>query len=35
MMMFYEGVIVEQGSPAQIFEAPTNDRTKLFLSMML
>ena len=35
MMMFDEGVIVEQGSPAQIFEAPSNDRTKLFLSQML
>ena len=35
MMMFDEGVIVEQGSPAQIFEAPTSDRTKLFLSQIL
>ena len=35
MMMFDEGVIVEQGSPAQVFVAPTNDRTKLFMSQML
>ena len=35
MMMFDEGVIVEEGSPSQIFEAPTIDRTKLFLSQML
>ncbi|MBQ10998.1 MAG: amino acid ABC transporter ATP-binding protein [Planctomyces sp.] len=35
MIMFDEGVIVEQGSPAQIFEAPTSDRTKLFLSQIL
>ncbi len=31
MMMFDGGAIVEEGSPAQMFEAPTNDRTKLFL----
>ena len=35
MMMFDEGVIVEEGSPSQIFEAPTSDRTKLFLSQNL
>ena len=35
MMMFDEGVIVEEGSPSQIFEAPTSDRTKLFLSQIL
>ena len=35
MMMFDEGVIVEEGSPEQIFEAPTSDRTKLFLSQIL
>ncbi|HAI09147.1 MAG TPA: glutamine ABC transporter ATP-binding protein, partial [Dehalococcoidia bacterium] len=28
-------VIVEEGSPSQIFEAPTSDRTKLFLSQIL
>jgi len=35
MMMFDEGVIVEEGSPEQIFEAPKSDRTKLFLSQIL
>ena len=35
MMMFDGGEIVEEGSPAQIFEAPTNVRTKLFLSQIL
>ena len=35
MMMFDEGVIVEEGSPSQIFEAPTSDRTKLFLFQIL
>ncbi len=35
MMMFDEGVIVEEGSPEQIFEAPRSDRTKLFLSQIL
>jgi polar amino acid transport system ATP-binding protein len=35
MMMFYEGVIVEEGSPSQIFETPTSDRTKLSLSQNL
>ncbi len=35
MMMFDEGVIVEEGSPFQIFESPTSDRTKLFLSQIL
>ena len=35
MMMFDEGVIVEEGSPSQIFEAPTSDRTKLFLPQNL
>ena len=34
MMMFDGGAIVEEGSPAQMFEAPTNDRTKLFLSQI-
>ena len=33
--MFDDGVIVEEGSPSQIFEAPTSDRTKLFLSQIL
>jgi general L-amino acid transport system ATP-binding protein len=35
MMMFDEGVIVEEGSPEQIFEAPSSDRTKQFLSQIL
>ena len=35
MMMFDEGVIVEEGTPHQIFEDPQNDRTKLFLSQIL
>ncbi len=34
-MMFDEGVIVEEGSPEQIFEAPSSDRTKQFLSQIL
>ena len=35
LMMFDEGVIVEEGPPEQIFENPQNDRTKLFLSQIL
>ena len=35
MIMFDEGVIVEEGPPEQIFENPQNDRTKLFLSQIL
>ena len=35
MLMLDEGVIVEQGSPAQIFEAPTSNRTKRYLSQIL
>ena len=34
MMMFDEGVIVEEGPPEQIFEDPQSDRTKLFLSQI-
>ena len=30
-----QGVIMEQGSPQQIFEAPQNERTKSFLSKVL
>jgi len=30
-----EGVIMEEGTPEQIFENPQNDRTKLFLSKVL
>ena len=35
MIMFDEGVIVEEGPPEQIFENPQSDRTKLFLSQIL
>jgi general L-amino acid transport system ATP-binding protein len=35
MIFFDDGVIVEQGPPAQIFSAPQHDRTKLFLSQIL
>ncbi|HCF70283.1 MAG TPA: peptide ABC transporter ATP-binding protein, partial [Syntrophomonas sp.] len=30
-----EGIIMEEGSPAQIFDNPTNPRTKSFLSKVL
>ena len=35
MMMFDEGIVVEEGPPEQIFEDPQSDRTKLFLSQIL
>ena len=35
MVYFDEGVIIEEGPPKQIFEAPTHDRTKRFLSQIL
>ena len=35
MMMFDEGIIVEDGPPQQIFDAPQEERTKLFLSQIL
>ena len=35
MVFFDDGVIVEQGTPEQIFDAPQHDRTKLFLSQIL
>ena len=35
MMMFDEGTILEAGTPAQIFDDPQNERTKLFLSQIL
>ena len=35
MVFFDDGVIVEEGPPAQIFEAPEHDRTKRFLSQIL
>jgi ABC-type polar amino acid transport system ATPase subunit len=30
-----EGVIVESGTPEEIFDNPQNERTKLFLSKVL
>jgi general L-amino acid transport system ATP-binding protein len=35
MVFFDEGLIVEEGPPAQIFGAPQQERTKLFLSQIL
>jgi general L-amino acid transport system ATP-binding protein len=35
MYFFDEGVIVESGTPKQIFEAPQEARTRLFLSQIL
>lgn len=35
MMMFDEGIIVEEGTPAQIFDNPQRERTKLFLSQII
>ncbi len=35
MVLFDEGVIVEEGPPQQIFEAPTQERTRQFLSQIL
>ena len=35
VVMMDEGVVVEEGSPAQIFGAPTQERTKSFLSKIL
>jgi general L-amino acid transport system ATP-binding protein len=35
MVFFDHGVIVEQGPPSQIFEAPEHERTKRFLSQIL
>jgi polar amino acid transport system ATP-binding protein len=35
VVMMDEGVVVEEGTPAQIFGAPTQDRTKTFLSKIL
>ena len=35
MIFFDQGLIVEQGTPEQIFTAPKEDRTKLFLSQIL
>lgn len=35
MFFFDQGVIVESGSPEEIFSSPKEDRTKLFLSQIL
>ena len=35
LIMFDQGMIVEEGPPEQIFDDPQNDRTKLFLSQIL
>jgi general L-amino acid transport system ATP-binding protein len=35
MIFFDQGVIVEEGTPSQIFNNPQSDRTKLFLSQIL
>lgn len=35
MFFFDQGVIVESGAPQEIFNAPKEDRTKLFLSQIL
>jgi len=35
MVFFDQGVIVEAGTPEQIFESPQQDRTRLFLSQIL
>ena len=35
MVFFDEGLIVEEGPPKQIFEAPEHQRTKRFLSQIL
>jgi polar amino acid transport system ATP-binding protein len=35
VVMMDEGVVVEEGTPDQVFSAPTQDRTKAFLSKIL
>ncbi|HWQ14928.1 MAG TPA: amino acid ABC transporter ATP-binding protein [Roseiflexaceae bacterium] len=35
LIFFDQGQIVEQGTPTQIFESPTEERTKVFLSQIL
>ena len=35
MMLIDEGVIVEEGPPAQFFDQPRHERTKLFLRKIL
>jgi ABC-type polar amino acid transport system ATPase subunit len=35
MYFFDEGLVIESGTPTEIFEQPKEDRTKLFLSQIL
>jgi general L-amino acid transport system ATP-binding protein len=35
MVFFDDGIIVEAGTPEEIFSSPQEDRTKLFLSQIL
>jgi general L-amino acid transport system ATP-binding protein len=35
LVFFDHGLIVEEGPPSQIFEAPQHDRTRQFLSQIL
>lgn len=35
LMMFDEGIVIEEGSPKQIFEQPQHERTRLFLSQII
>jgi ABC-type polar amino acid transport system ATPase subunit len=35
VVMMDDGVIVEEGTPSQMFGAPTQERTKSFLSKIL
>jgi ABC-type polar amino acid transport system ATPase subunit len=35
VVMMDDGVIVEEGTPDQVFSAPSQERTKTFLSKIL
>jgi ABC-type polar amino acid transport system ATPase subunit len=35
MYFFDDGLVVESGTPDEIFQSPREDRTKLFLSQIL
>jgi polar amino acid transport system ATP-binding protein len=35
VVMMDDGVVVEEGTPDQVFSSPTQDRTKAFLSKIL
>ena len=35
VMLFDEGLMVEENTPTEFFDNPQNDRTKLFLSQIL